>query len=240
MAAKAVALLLSAGLAGCAALHPHTDFSGVWEMARLDYTVLPDENSPKFTPQARARLDYFARHFDPLEEGPPRFCFVKGMPWTMLFRARTYPMEIYQTPQRLFLSFEPYDGKRTIRLDRTDFPTNVPPSADGYSIAHWEGRTLVIETRHLKARNPVSPTQRSEKARVIERWQLLPHPEFGQILDIDVTVDDPETYLEPARGHGAFKRAPAGVEVGGYNCVDSLWDDFVTQHLAGVDEPPPP
>ena len=75
--------------------------------------------------------------------------------------------------------------------------------------------------------------------RVIERWRLLPHAEFGQVLDVDVLFDDPETFTEPAHGHGAFKRSPPGVEVGGYNCADSLWDDFVKRKLAGLPPPPP-
>jgi hypothetical protein len=225
-------------LTSCADRMESVDFSGIWEMAKLEYTVLPDENSPKFTPQARARLDFYAQHFDPVKDSPANLCFVKGMPWTMLFRARNYPMAIYQSRERIFMTFEPFDGKRIIHLDRSEFPEVVPPSADGYSIGRWEGQTLVIETRHMTARNPVSPTQRSDKARIIERWRLLPHEEFGRILDVAVTFDDPETFLEPAQGHSAFKRAPAGVEVGGYNCVDSLWDDFVTNRLEG--KPPPP
>jgi hypothetical protein len=230
---------LGCGLfAGCRQPDSHTDFSGTWEMAKLEYTVLPDENAPRYTPRAQARLDFYARHFDAVKDSPANLCFVKGMPWTMLFRARTYPMEIYQTRDRLFMSFEPYDGKRIIHLDRSDFPENVPPSADGYSVGRWQGDTLVIETRNMTARHPVSPTQRSDKARVIERWRLQPHREFGQILDVDVTVHDPETFVEPARGRGAFKRAPPGVVVGGYNCADSLWDDFVARRLAGIEPPP--
>ena len=207
-------------------------------MAGLDYTILPDENSPKFTALAQKRLEFYAQHFDLVKDSPANLCFVKGMPWTMLFRARTYPMEIYQTPDRIFVNFEPYDGKRVIHFDRTQFPENVPPSADGYSIGHWEGKTLVIETRNLTARNPVSPTQRSDKARIIERWRLLPHREFGQILDVDVVVEDPEIFVVPAHGHSAFKRAPAGVEVGGYNCSESLWDDFVAHKISGITPPP--
>ena len=38
---------------------------------------------------------------------------------------------------------------RIIYLDGRSFPENIPPTNYGYSIGHWEGDTLVVETRGL-------------------------------------------------------------------------------------------
>ncbi|MGE0115955.1 MAG: hypothetical protein AB7T07_13865 [Steroidobacteraceae bacterium] len=227
-------LLLAGGITAATAGN-RPDFSGVWEMADLEYTVIPEENHPRFTEQTRRDIENYQKNYDPKKDDPVNVCFVKGMPWTMLFRARGYPMEVYQTDKRVVMFFEPYDGYRNIRLDRKVFPDSVPRSANGYSIGHWEGDTLVIETRNLTGRNPISPTHRSEQARIIERWKFQQDAKYGQVLDVDVTMDDPEVFIEPAKGHGVFKRAPAGVEVGGYNCSEALWSDYIDKRRAEVE-----
>ena len=60
-----------------------------------------------------------------------------------------------------------------------------------------------------------------------ERWQLGQHPEYGQVLEVDITVEDPEIFVTPARAHQVYKRSAAGVVPGGYNCSSSLWDDHI-------------
>ena len=40
------------------------------------------------------------KSWDPKVDDPSLYCDLKGMPWMMLSRARTYPAEIYQTAER--------------------------------------------------------------------------------------------------------------------------------------------
>jgi hypothetical protein len=213
----------------------HPNFSGVWDLASLDLEMTPDQSHPKYTPQALAGIEYWQKHFNPDQDDPTRVCFLKGMPWTMINRARNYPTEIDQTDKRIFMFFELYDQARNIHFDATAVPDEFPPSAQGFSYAHWEGNTLVIETGGLTAINPIGIYHRSDQAHITERWQLKKDSTYGEIIDIDITDADPEVYLEPARAHHVYKRAPAGVVVGGYNCSGSLWEDYVQARIKDIE-----
>lgn len=207
------------------------DFSGVWETAKLELVVLP-EVAGKMTPEAQARADLFRKLADPVRDDPAKVCLIKGMPWTMLGRARNYPTEIIQYPDRIFMVFELYDQFRQVHLDGTPKPDDFGPSPSGWSTARWEGQELVVETTGLPVLNTFGVMQRTEEAKVTERWHLGQHPEFGQVLEVDITVDDPEIFAQPARAHQVFKRSAPGVVPGGYNCSSSLWDDHIDRRKA--------
>lgn len=230
-----LSLVLLPGLAGAAAA-AHPDFSGMWISAGSEYVKMVEANNPKFTPQALANLAYYEKHFNPATEEPVIVCLLKGMPWTMLLRPRDYPVEIYQTRDRLIMFFELYDTHRNIFLDRKRIADEAPPSGNGYSIGRWEGKTLVVETGRLTALNPIGPYQRSEQAHVTERWNLRQDATLGETLHVDVRVDDPLVFTEPGRGEMLFKRARPGTQVGGYNCSEALWTDYVEARKAQIEK----
>ncbi len=207
----------------------HPDFTGVWVMASFDMVTLPQSGNPPYTPEVQANMDRYKRDFDVVKDDPAQFCVRMGMPYRMLNRARDYPVDIYQTDKRIVLLFEGHDDYRSIRLDRTVVPENLPTSANGWSNARWEGETLVITTSNMTGRSAINPLQRSEDAVITERWTMKKHPEFGDMIDIDITIDDPNVYTRPVKAHNAWKRANPGVEVGGYNCADELWENYLAK-----------
>jgi hypothetical protein len=150
----------------------------------------------------------------------------------MLGRARNYPTEIIQYPDRIFMVFELYDQFRQIHLDGTPKPADFGPSPSGWSVGHWEGQSLVIETTGMPTLNLFGVMQRTEDAKVTERWQLGQHPDYGEVLNVDITVEDPAIFATPARAHQVFKRSKPGVVPGGYNCSSSLWDDHIEARKA--------
>ena len=204
----------------------HTDFSGVWEAAGIQFVVLP-EVSGQLTEDAQRMADLAADQLVPQEDDPARFCVTKGMPWTMLIRARNYPVEIVQYPDRLFMIFELWDQFRNIVVDGPPVPANYPPSPNGWSTARWEGTTLVIETRGLSELHPLGRFRRSEETVITERWSLREDATFGQVIDVEMSVDDPVAYSTPAIVRQVLKRSPEGVVPGGYNCAIAQWNDYV-------------
>jgi hypothetical protein len=108
---------------------------------------------------------------------------------------------IVQTPDHVMIHTEMVHDTRVIRLGE---PRPLPPDVRpwfGDSWGHWEGDTLVVETRGI------NPDQRfrgglSENARVIERFT---RPEEETLL-YEFTIDDPTTYTEPWGGEVPFKR----------------------------------
>lgn len=207
-----------------------TDFSGHWVVVDMTRVVLPEQDAEqygKFTELAQERIQHYNAHYDPIEDDPANVCLWKGMPWTMLIRARDYPMEVYQSDDRIVLNYELYDMSRNLLIDGSAMPRQRPPSGNGYSTATWEGKTLVVETRGLTATHPISPYHRSEDAVITERWNLVKDDEAGDVITIDITVDDPEIYSTPAKAHQELKRAGPGTVVGGYNCTEALWANYI-------------
>ena len=210
------------------------NFNGIWVMADYDLVYRPEMHNPPYTPKARANMERYLREFDRTRDDPAQYCVLMGMPWRMLNLARDYPLEIYQTPDRVIMLFEGHDDKRSIHIGRTTVPENLPQSANGWSNAQWDGDTLVITTSNVTPRTDINPLMRSEEAVITERWTKKVDPKYGDIIDVDMTIVDPPIYTEPVKGHQVYRRAPAGVEVGGYNCADDLWDKHLIAREAEI------
>jgi hypothetical protein len=185
------------------------DFSGMW----LARDVLPCKESPesiscdqrfKLTPQAMA-IDAGLKDGLPLqpwaaelvkhrqkEIDPHTRCMPPNFP-----RAWSFPeyQKMLQMPELLVVLHEFNASYRQIFLDGRKFPEDMTPAWSGYSIGHWEGSTLVVESRGFRddswldiAGNPLT-----DAAVVTER---IRRPNFGS-LDIDLTVNDAKAYTRP-------------------------------------------
>lgn len=123
-------------------------------------------------------------------EEPPTVCLPGSAPGAMLL----LPFKIIQTPHELVVLFE--DGiPRQIYTDGRKLIGNPDPSWTGYSIARWEGDTLVVETNGFNDRlgldflgHPLS-----EEMRMTERYRRR---DFGH-MDLEVSLNDPKYYTRP-------------------------------------------
>ena len=113
------------------------------------------------------------------------------VPSPLFGAAGGYPLRIAQTPTQLAVLSEENSRVHRIFLDR-DFPEKLTPSYAGTTIGHWEGSTLVAETRGLRfaANVPVLPDYR-----VIER---LRRGADGLTLEQEVSIES-SAYATPAR-----------------------------------------
>lgn len=85
-----------------------------------------------------------------------------------------FPFEIHQTPELIVFKYEYFDQVRLIFMDgRPRPPEDAPHSNVGYSIGHWDGDELVVETTHL---SPATITNNgldhSADLRMVERYKL--------------------------------------------------------------------
>jgi len=123
-------------------------------------------------------------------------------------RAYYFPQyyKIVQTPGLIVMLHEFNASYRQIFLDGRPLPEEPFPYWSGYSIGHWEGDTLVVESLGYRDDlwldmngNPIT-----EAARIIER---ISRPAFGA-LEVELTVDDPKAYTAPwtvtLRSDGVF------------------------------------
>ena len=112
-------------------------------------------------------------------------------------RAWAFPenQKMIQTPGLLVVLHEWNASYRQIFFDGRDFPGDMVPAWSGYSVAHWDGDTLVVESRGFRDDNWLDTTGNplTDAAKVIER---IRRPNFGS-LDVEITIDDPKAYTRP-------------------------------------------
>jgi hypothetical protein len=84
---------------------------------------------------------------------------------------------------------------RQVFMDGRKLEADPLPIWMGYSVGHWEGSTLVVDSNGYNARTWLHPEGlvHSERLRVTERYR---RPDFGHLV-IDVTYDDPGAFEKP-------------------------------------------
>jgi hypothetical protein len=135
---------------------------------------------------------------------PGQSCRPSGIPYFMLSGG---PYFFVQTPTQVLIITE---GERTARRIHLNVPhsKDLKPSWYGESIGRYEGDTLVVDTIGLNAKTFVDNyrTPHSEKLHVVERWKLV---DEGKTLEVNMTVEDPDTYNQPWQAVRRFNRAQA-------------------------------
>jgi hypothetical protein len=144
-----------------------------------------------FTPWAKALRKERTENNN--KDNPDAHCLPMGF---MQFHTHPQPRKMIQTPGLLVIIYEANYGLRQIFTDGRTLPTNDPdPWWYGYSIGHWEGDTLVVETSGFRDDLwlDVEGSPLTSTGKVTERFH---RPNFGH-LDIDITVEDPKAYTHP-------------------------------------------
>jgi hypothetical protein len=173
------------------------DLGGVWRMLTDDGT---GKDTFAMTPAAEA----FQRAFDPRYDDPVLRCVSDGL---IRETGGPFAQEFMHQQGRVTILYEDMHEIRRIYLD-ADFPDDVDTfdSPLGYSVGHWEGSTLVVETRGLKAalwhRAGGEPV--SNEARVTEYIYIGDDAN----LHIELVLDDPANYDRSPRRHTVFGLAP--------------------------------
>jgi hypothetical protein len=123
---------------------------------------------------------------------PDAHCLPQGVP---KINSAPVPFKIVQTDKLVVLVYEAFNLWRQVHLDGREFAEDLNPSWLGYSKGHWEGDTLVVETRGLNGKQWLDhgglPT--SDKLTVIEKFR---RPNIGR-LEIELTITDPTYYTKP-------------------------------------------
>jgi len=101
--------------------------------------------------------------------------------------------KIVQTPGLLMMLYDDLTY-RQIFLDGRPLPTDPNPDWMGYSVGHWEGDTLVVESAGFNDKTWLDDDghPHSEALRVTER---LRRPDFGH-LELERTLEDPKALVQ--------------------------------------------
>jgi hypothetical protein len=135
------------------------------------------------------------RQADNSKDNPDAHCLPMGI---MQLDSHPYPKKLIQTPTEVLMIYEGSGTTvREIYLDGRPLPKkeDIEPWWNGYSVGHWEGDTLVVETTGLMDDGwlDVRGSPLTSAAKLTERIRRI---NFGY-LEIKVTIDDPKAYTKP-------------------------------------------
>jgi len=187
---------------------PPFDLTGTWfvDLKEGFFKFLFGPPYPKFHEEAQKAF----------EEGPKVMargenyrdsigqCFPPGMPMIM---TRVWPHAFIQLPTAIYMISGFNNSLRVIYLDGREHSDadSVVPTYNGESIGHWEGDTLVVETKYFETNNhwidlglPLS-----DQFHMIERIRLL---EKGKVLEIQYTMTDPVNWEGEWKNTKRFNR----------------------------------
>jgi hypothetical protein len=143
-------------------------------------------------------------------------CIPEGMPAMM---QATFPMEILETPGQVTIIQEAFTQVRRVYLGAPPIkPEDAEPRFAGHSTGRWEGSTLVVETVGVKESARFRNAPHSANMRITERIRLV----NDEILENQVTIDDPEYLTKPWTWTWMYKRW-SEYKIEEYVCEDNRY-----------------
>ncbi len=157
---------------------------------------------PAMTDRARASVSYYREHlhdsYSTMETGDR--CLSRGTYGIMMPTAYNNGKMFFHTPNHVVILSEMIHNARVIPISPLGDVPHVEDTItqwNGDPRAHWDGNTLVVESRNFKAvenqRGPASRAPQTEARHVVERFSLLD----ADTLHYELRVNDPETYAAP-------------------------------------------
>ena len=166
------------------------DLSGLWQRISPKYSrnIAADLKPGEVQPWAEVLFQHRLEDFGKDHMG------YQCLPWGPNYSNSERRAKIVQTPGLIVMLDEDLTY-RQIFLDGRSLETSPNPSWMGYSVGHWEGDTLVVESFGFNDRTWLDRDghPHSEALRMTERYRRR---DFGH-LAIEVTVNDGAVYARP-------------------------------------------
>jgi hypothetical protein len=127
------------------------------------------------------------------KDNPDALCLPLGL---TQHHMHPQPREVVQTAREIVILYEANGNVRRILTDGRPLPNNDPTSWwYGYSVGHWDGDTLVVETTGFRddVWLDVEGSPLTSSGKMTERWRRV---KYG-LMQIDITIEDPKAYTKP-------------------------------------------
>jgi hypothetical protein len=123
------------------------------------------------------------------------FPYTRCLPTGPMISSFPAPWKLIQTPGLVVILYENSTIYRQIFTDGRVLSKDADPTFMGYSVGHWEGDTLVVETTGYNDKSwlDFSGHPHTEALRMTERFRRR---DFGH-MEIQFTFDDPRAYTKP-------------------------------------------
>lgn len=150
-------------------------------------------------------------------------CLTRGMPGSMLPAVYNMGIRVMQSPGLVAIQLEMIHETRLVYLDGRAPPPAAMQYDLGYSVGHWEGDTLVIETTNFRPGMSAGPAPNSDRLHIVERLTMMGPNQIHYTARIEdpVVMQDAYTVDFPWKrnsGYGMFEYAchEGNVQVRGY------------------------
>ena len=140
-------------------------------------------------------------------------CITRGVTGSILPSLYGDAMRIVQSPTEVAITYEMLHDTRIIPLDGAALPEAGLRQYMGVSRGHFEGDTLVVETRNFTDKLSLGRFAHSEDAVLTERFTRID----PDMIEYRVTVEDPRTFETPWTFRLALTTQP-DYEVLEYSC----------------------
>ena len=194
------------------------DFTGKWLNPKPGGRLLTATGGEP--PLTAAGKKEYAKRQAALKSGdhkidPNSSCLMQGIPRLML---APYPLLIMQTTRNLSFVHEVNHTFRIIYWEKAPDAADVDPTYLGNSGAHFDGKTLVIDSVGFNDQTWLDYTglPHGEKLTVQERY-VLTDP---STINASVTITDPDFYTAPWTTKFVLKRQ-AGMSLKENVCMDT-------------------
>lgn len=237
---KRRALAFGAALAGAALVASgafaaeRPDFTGVWGNYREPGAAGGPQRGGggqqaelPLKPEAKAKVDAYRALVAPSGDTPGGFCLGTGMPGSML-GSGGYPMEIVQHADLLVVVYEAHTEVRHIHIASPAKEGDLFPDRNGYSVGHWDGDKLIVETTHLKESVDQGRYPHSDDAKIVEEYHLTTAADGGKVLTANMTLTDPKFYTQPIKAEKKWQFLP-GTRLLPYECNEPTWEEHLEQ-----------
>jgi hypothetical protein len=117
------------------------------------------------------------------------------------------------------------DTERTVYLDNRKRPAPTQTSLHGFSLGHWDGKVLVVETTNFKEHPSGLGTTlpSSTQKKLVERFEL---GEDGKTLKYSGTVEDPVYISAPGTFNATWEYRP-GMPFSNQKCDVKIAQQFL-------------
>jgi hypothetical protein len=184
--------VLRQGILPSQATETTADIGGIWK-SRLEPDAPIEVFSGLFaelmavplTEAGQTSLDTY----DHDRDNPNAVCYGYGL--VSGLTSPHYLNEIELLDDRVIIRDEWFDAERIVYTDGREHPVDGERTRLGHSIGHWEGETLVVDTRLFAPhRSPYGiGVESGIQKHVVERYTLN---DDGRSLALDVFLEDPE------------------------------------------------
>jgi hypothetical protein len=181
------------------------------------------------------------RRVNSLKKGTPYInasakCRPPGPQWQ---RDLNMPFQIFQSKDWIEFVFEEYHGRWHVILDSAKVPRPARKEYMGYSVGHWTGDTLVVESSDFKQALwlDVDGTPMSSNGRLIQRIRKVDNGDHATFLEVITTIVDPAYYTRPWSVVRTFGWHPGLTVFHEYNCEEQIGDPSVSSDAGLLAEP---